>query len=63
MLNKKFAVTIAWSQTDQETFLVYAKSKLDAKLLLAKHLKGYKWITGISECKYIINKNGILNHG
>jgi hypothetical protein len=46
---KKFAVSVAWSQTDHETFLVSAKNRKDAEKVLKSKLKGTFMIKGASE--------------
>jgi len=43
---KKFAVSVAWSQTDHETVLVSASDKKDAERIVKEKLEGIHHITG-----------------
>ena len=45
----KFAVSVAWSQTDHETYLVSVNSRKDAERVAKEKLPGIHHVTGVTE--------------
>lgn len=48
-IKKLFDVTVQWSQTEQEHYLIQADSKDQAKEIIRQNMEGFSWINGVSE--------------
>ena len=63
--SKLFVVTVQWSQTEQEHYVIQADSKQDAEQIIKENCSGYRWISGTSEAfdwthKKVIKKRRVL---